>query len=198
MAAPSGWLISILGITLVLAGVATWQLVLAYRSRAALSPELKAELAGMPMAAIQVRAWWSLLIGVAAVAAIAALIGTTGGPARFWIDDDIRLVGTGAFILALVAHFVVLYLPLQRLRRDGGLDERDRRIVDRAPAVQSLLIVLTIVAWAIGLAERFHDAGAVPLVFLNLITGSAILAHAIGMSAGILVGYRRSAVDGQS
>ena len=97
----------------------------------------------------------------------------------------------------MIGHAIVLYVPLQGLRKRGGLDERDRRIVDRAPAFQGLLMILVLAAWVLGLGEAYHDPGAVPVVYLNLIFGSTLLMHALGMSLGIIVGYRRSNVDAE-
>jgi len=181
----------------VLAMVAAWQLIAAYRRGAAISAELRAEMADVPMAPLQLRAWRSMLLVLLGLAAITLLITTAGGAEVFWVDDDVRLAGTLGFIAVLIGHGIVLYAPLQGLRKRGDLDERDRRIVDRAPAFQGLLMILVLAAWVLGLGEAYHDPGAVPVVYLNLIFGSTLLMHPLGMSLGIVIGYRRSDVDAE-
>ena len=59
----------------------------------------------------------------------------------------------------------------------------------RAPVAQTALIVLGLAGWMVTLAQRFHDEGAVPMVYMYLIFGSVILLMLIGQSLGILLGY---------
>ena len=50
-------------------------------------------------------------------------------------------------------------------------------------------MVLALAAWVIVLGERFHDAGTVPMVYIHLIFGTAILANWLGHAVGIFFGY---------
>ena len=75
---------------------------------------------------------------------------------------------------------------------DGPLDERDLAILEKAPALEGLPMILTLVLWVVGLQQTYWDQGAVPLVYLYLIFWSVLLVKALALPVGVLVGYRRS------
>ncbi len=62
-------------------------------------------------------------------------------------------------------------------------------VLSRAGAIQSGVVLVALAAWILALANRFHDQGAVPVVYLYLLFGSIIIFNFIGQSVGILVGY---------
>ena len=76
----------------------------------------------------------------------------------------------------------------------GGvvLVERDRAILERAPAVQSVTTLLVLAAWMVLLTERFSSTGAVPVAWLQVVFWSCVMVHALGLPAGVLVGYRKA------
>jgi len=82
------------------------------------------------------------------------------------------------------------------LRKPGMVDERDRLIVDRAPRIQWLAVVFTLVAWTIALTEIYHDTGLVPSVFLFVIFMSILIVSTLAQSLGILIGYWSMNRDG--
>ena len=99
-------------------------------------------------------------------------------------------------MLLLLAILVVvggatIWLKAQIGREDGALDERDEAILGRASATQAGAILVTLVIWTIGLAEHFHEAGAVPVSYLYLICWCCIVVHLLGLPVGVLIGYRR-------
>jgi hypothetical protein len=55
--------------------------------------------------------------------------------------------------------------------------------------VQSTAVLLALAAWLVGLTQRFHDQGAVPMVYMYLIFGSIILVMMIAQSLGVLLFY---------
>ena len=77
------------------------------------------------------------------------------------------------------------------LRNKSMVDERDRLIADRAPQIQWLAVVFTMVAWTIALPEIYHQTGLVPSIFLYIIFMSVLIAGALGQSLGIIIGYWR-------
>jgi hypothetical protein len=77
------------------------------------------------------------------------------------------------------------------LRKPEQLDERDKLIMAKAPNVQYLAVLFSVVAWGIVLTEVFRDQGQVPVIYLTLIMISTLIIGTIAQSAGILLGYWR-------
>ena len=80
----------------------------------------------------------------------------------------------------------------------GSVDEREETIVSRASLVQPPAILIALAIWMVSLSERFHDAGAVPVVYLYLMFGSVILVMMIAQSLGVLLGHWMGERHGQS
>jgi hypothetical protein len=165
-------------------------LVLIYRAwpRPGLTPAERSEMAAAPMPPLKKRAWSGLVIGMLTLAVVWALVASRGA-AVYWSDDQFRLTVMLIFIAGLVAHALVTGLLVNRDRRAGLLDERDRSIQARAPVVQSTAVLLTLAAWTVWAGERFHDQGAVPMVYLYLLFGLVILVMMIAQSLGVLLFY---------
>ena len=84
--------------------------------------------------------------------------------------------------------------PLESAYLDRPLkqvDERDRLVMDRAPKIQWLSVILTLVVWYIVLNDLFWDQGQLPVVYLTLILISTLVISALAESLGILIGYWR-------
>ncbi|MBT6627913.1 MAG: hypothetical protein HOB49_12925 [Gemmatimonadetes bacterium] len=145
---------------------------------------------GLPMTRLQKRAWLSLAIGLSLSAAIVALFAVQGFDAY---DQDPTMQHTvlGLFLGTIMAS--LLTDPFGLPKRDGSeaSDERDSLIMDRAPRVQAVAIILTLAAWLIFLTVHYHGASVVPKTFLYLIFFSALIAYTLGLSLGILMGYRK-------
>lgn len=146
---------------------------------------------GLPATALQRISRWSLLAGLL-FASGAVVVVVRHGAEVTYDDDAVRLTFT---LLVLAGVFVLggaaIWLGMQARRDPRWLDERDRAIMDRAPAVQGVATLLTLAMWVIALTERFHDAGAVPVFYLTLLFWSCLMVHLLGLPLGILIGYRR-------
>ena len=145
----------------------------------------------LPTTLVQRVSGWALLAGLLLSAGAAGVV-VANGPDRTYAEDGVRLLFT---LLVLAAVFVVggVAIWLGRQGRDTSeLDERDRAILARAPAVQGGAMLVTLAVWVIGLMERFHDAGAVPVFYLNLVFWSCLLVNLLALPVGVLAGYRRS------
>jgi hypothetical protein len=175
----------ILAIAVGLAGLT----VVAWLRRPSLPPlEPGTELPATPL---QRLARWGLLLGVLPAVAAGWMV-VHYGPQRIYDDDGLRAVFT-LFLLAIIAVFLVVTVRLKTwvARPDGPVDERDREILARAPAWQSGGMLVTLAAWMVGLIERFHAAGAVPLFYLYLVFWSCWAVSLLALPLGVLFGYRR-------
>ena len=146
------------------------------------------------MAPLQKRAWWGLAIGVLWAAAIAVVFITKGGVTAFNEDASFRLLIDALYVGWLVVY-ALLMKSLLSLRRSGkdkvAVDERDRAILDRAPLIQLWAVIISLVAWTIGLTEIYHRDGQVPVTYMYLIFFSSIVIGTVSQSLGILIGYWR-------
>ena len=145
----------------------------------------------LPATPLQRLARWGLLLGVLPGIAIGVMLFWYGAQ-TIYDDDGLRLVFTGLLLL-IIAVFLVVVTRLKTwvARADSALDERDRAILAGAPRLQSAAMLVTLAAWMIGLIERFHSAGAVPMVYLYLVFWSCWVVSLLAFPLGILLGYRR-------
>ena len=139
------------------------------------------------MAPLQKRAFYGLTFGIDWDIAIVAVFILKGGSTTFDTDQTFRLIMDGIWVVGLIVYLVLFY-PI--LRKTNLVDERDKLIYDRSPRTQWLAVILTLVAWVIGLTEGFHGQG-VPTVFLYVMLFTILCVSAIAQCIGILVGYWR-------
>jgi hypothetical protein len=139
------------------------------------------------MAPLQKRAFYGIIFGVAWIIAMIVVFILKGGASVFNTDETFRLIMDSIWIGGLIVYLVLLY-PI--LGKTTLVDERDRLIYDRSPRIQWLAIIFTLVAWVIGLTERFHDQG-VPTVYLYLMFFTVLCVSSIAQCIGILFGYWR-------
>src|SRR5512136_539130 len=144
------------------------------------------------MAPLQKRAFYGLIFGIAWAVAIIAVFFLKGGATAFDTDQTFRLIMDGIWVGGLIVYLVLFY-PI--LRKTNLVDERDRLIYDRSPRTQWLAVILTLVAWVIGLTEGFRGQG-VPPVYLYIMFFTILCVSAIAGSIGILAGYWRMNRDG--
>jgi hypothetical protein len=145
----------------------------------------------LPATPMQKTARWSLAGGaVLAVAATALLV--VYGPDYVYDTDNVRMVFT-LLVLGSILIPGVATIQLHRKAKSSleQLDERDRAILERAPGIQALATLVNLAVWVIGLSERFHDAGAVPMFYIYLLFWSCLVMYVFGLPVGILIGYRK-------
>ena len=152
-----------------------------------------ADMPALPMTPLQFRAWLGLFLG-AVVSAILGFLIYQQGPTAFFDDADMRLVFY-ALLAGAAASWSIVHSVAKR-RRDVPLDERDEAILQRAPAVQSGLILVSLAVWAVALTESYRDEGSIPVVFAMLIFWSSWMMHIVGLAVGVLIGYRRANANG--
>ena len=141
------------------------------------------------MAPLQKRAWWGLGTGLVFAAAFILVFILKGGIETFDEDQGFRIIINVLWVGGLVANLVIVTLAL---RKHGMVDERDLRIVERAPRVQWPAVVLTLAVWMIALTEVYSDTGQIPSVFMYVIFMSVLIVSTLAQSLGILIGYWKS------
>ena len=138
------------------------------------------------MAPLQKRALVSLVIGVIFAAAIAVIFITQGDVTVFDEDAGLRWTVYALWVGVPLQYLIAMKLTL---RKPGQVDERDKLIMERAPRIQFLAVLFSLIAWVIVLTEVFRDQGQVPIIYLTLMMISALVVGTIALSLGILIGY---------
>ena len=145
------------------------------------------------MAPLQKRALYSLVIGVVFAIALIMVFVAKGDVTTFDEDLGFRAIVYALWIGVPLAYLIVVNLTL---RKPGQVDERDRLIMERAPRIQFLAVLFSLIAWVIVLTEVFRDQGQVPVIYLTLIMISTLIIGTIAQSLGILIGYWRGVSHG--
>jgi len=192
----ANWIVPILGAVIVFGVLGLILLVRVWPRRSDLTAEERAEMAAAPMPPLKKRALLGLAIGVV-TATITTWLVATNGAAEYWENDDLRLQVVIVFIVGLISHSLVPALLMLKDESTGGIDERDRAILARAPAVLFPAVLLTLGAWNVSFTLRFHDEGAVPMVYMYLLFGSVLLVMMIAQSLGVLLFYWIGVGDGE-
>ncbi|HUT67742.1 MAG TPA: hypothetical protein VMW86_04240 [Dehalococcoidales bacterium] len=138
------------------------------------------------MAPLQKRAWWGLGVGLVFALAFLLVFILMGGIETFDEDQGFRIIIDVLWVGGLVANLAIVNLAL---RKPGMADERDLRIVERAPRIQWLAVVVTLVAWTIALNEVYSDTGQIPALFMYVIFMSVLIVSTLAQCLGILIGY---------
>jgi hypothetical protein len=141
------------------------------------------------MAPLQKRALYALLIGLVLAIALVAVFIIKGDITRFDEDEGFRFIVYGLWIGVPVVYLVLVNLTL---RKPTQIDERDRVIMERAPKVHLVAVLLSLAAWIIVLTEVYWEPRQIPVVFLTLIFISTLVVSTLAQSLGILIGYWKS------
>ena len=128
------------------------------------------------------------MIGVVFAIALIVIFIAKGDVTTFDEDLGFRLIVYALWIGVPLAYLIVVNLTL---RKPEQVDERDRLIMERAPRIQFLAVLFSLIAWVIVLTEVFRDQGQVPVIYLTLIMISTLIIGTIAQSLGILIGYWR-------
>ncbi len=140
------------------------------------------------MAPLQKKALWGLIIGLAFAIAFTLVFLLMGGISTFNEDRGFRIIIDILWIGGLVANGIIIN---STLHKKGMVDERDRLILGRAPRVQWMAVIFTLVVWVIGLNEAYQKTDLIPGVFLYVMFMSVLIISAIAQCLGIIIGYWR-------
>jgi hypothetical protein len=147
------------------------------------------ELRGLPPTPLQRLAWLGLGASLSAGAGLGLVVAVGGASgleesAYRWVFWVLLVVGIGAWMTAW--H--------RTNRHHGGaiIDERDRAILARSLSVESIVVLLALVAWMMTLTEVFREEGTMPIAYVQLLFWSTFLVAIFGRSLGIILGYRQA------
>ena len=146
------------------------------------------EMSGLPTTPLERLGWIGLaitgLVGLG-LAALVVFVGVT--------DLQENTISRGISILMLGGLTAWLLAWSAVKRRSGGavVDERDRAILARSLSVESMVVLLSLVAWTVVLTEVYWDEGVAPVGYFQLLFWSTFVGGAFGRSLGIVMGYRR-------
>ena len=145
----------------------------------------------LPLTPLQRHSYWSLGVAAVITAAIATILAVYGPESMG--ESVVRLVAEVLSVVGLAGYLAISSRWL--LRTDAPeevLDERDRAILERAPAAQAQAVVVLMAAWAVILTEAYWRTGQVPIVFMALIFWSCLLISTMALPIGVLIGYSRN------
>jgi hypothetical protein len=142
------------------------------------------------MAPLQKRALFSLIIGILLAAALVIVFIARGDVTTFDEDLGFRMIVYALWIAVPLAYLLVVNLTI---RKPGMIDERDKLIIARAPKVQLMAVIFSLLAWVIVLTEVYRDEGQVPVIYLTLIIISILIISTLAQALGILIGYWKGA-----
>ncbi len=183
------WMVPLLGGIVGVGVIAIYLVSRAWARRSRLTPEQRQEVDAAPMPRLQKRALVSFLLGAATLGLISAIL-MKYGAAEYWANDDLRLTVVLIFLAGMAMYVGTLLVMVNPLSSAGaGLDERDRKVLAQASAVQSAMVLVALAIWTTALGQWFHEEGAVPMVYMYLIFGTVVLVNWIGHAAGIVLGY---------
>ena len=142
-----------------------------------------------PMTSLQKRAWVGLGAGLIVCTALIYLF-STYGIMTVMENDRLRHIYTGFWIGFLILYVVIVVGHIAKAEfGKATVDERDQRILSRAPNVQRIAILLTVIAWSIALTESFRGTDGIPTDYMYVIVASAFIVDLMAFSVGILLGY---------
>ncbi len=142
-----------------------------------------------PMTSLQKRAWIGLGVGLIVCTALIYLF-STYGIMTVMETDRLRHIYTGFWIGFLLLYVIIVMGHVAKAEFGKAIvDERDRRILSRAPNIQRIAILLTVVAWSIALTESFRGTDGIPTDYMYVIVASALIVDLMAFSVGILLGY---------
>ena len=153
------------------------------------------------MAPLQKRALYGLVLGIIWAVLLVILFITKGGISVYSEDSTMRLT-LGALLVGGAIAYLLVVSPLIKLpgKREIVVDERDKGILERAPRIQLVAILISLAVWCIALTEYYWTAGQIPVIFPYIMLLSMLIVNVLAASLGILLGYGRMAklTEGES
>ncbi len=144
------------------------------------------------MAPLQKRALYGLVLGIIWAILLVSIFIAKGGASAYSENPTMRLT-LGALLVAGAIAYLLVVSPLIKLpgKKEIAIDERDKGILERAPRIQLVAIIISLAVWCIALTEYYWTPGQIPVVFPYLMLLSMLIVNVLAASLGILIGYWR-------
>lgn len=149
-------------------------------------------MSGMPTTPLERLGWIGLIVTTIVAAGLAAISLTQGS--SFFEDNKPARLLFWALILVGIGVWAGAWYVIKKRSGASVLDERDRAILARSFSVESVVVLLSLLAWTVTLTEVFGEEGAIPVGYLQLLFWSTFILGAFGRSLGIVLGYRREVI----
>jgi hypothetical protein len=140
------------------------------------------------MAPLQKRAWWGFGVGLVFAIAFTLVFIFMGGIKTFDTNQGFRIIIDVLWVGGLVANLAIVNTIVLR---PGMVDERDSRVMEKAPLIQWLAVIFTLLAWMLVLNEVYQSTGLIPAVYLYVIFMSVLIVSTLAQCLGIVIGYWR-------
>jgi hypothetical protein len=154
-----------------------------------LTPEERKERSSVPLSLLQKVSLAGLVLGIVECDALYIIFRIKGGSAEYWDNDSMRLLVVAIFIGTLVVQSVFIGIGTR------GADERELRAIKSAPQFQVVAIIIGLVLWQTYLGQKFHDTGAIPVVYNYLTFGTIFILYMMSWFAGVLCSNRFGRLD---
>jgi uncharacterized membrane protein len=149
------------------------------------------------MAPLQKRALYGLILGIIWAVLLVSLFITKGGASAYSEDPTMRRTLIALLMGGAIAYLLLVSPRIKLLSKKIVIDERDRIILERAPRIQLVAMMMSLAIWSISLTEYYWTAGQLPVIFLYIILMSMLIVNVLAASLGILIGYWRMGSAGE-
>ena len=144
------------------------------------------------MAPLQKRALYGLILGIIWAILVVSVFMAKGGASAYSEDSTMRLTLGALLVGGVIAYLLIVSLRINLPGKEKiVIDERDKRILERAPRIQLVAILISLAVWCIALTEYYWTLRQIPVVFPYLILLSMLIVKVLADSLGILLGYWR-------
>jgi len=143
------------------------------------------------MAPLQKRALYGLILGIIWAVLLVSLFITKGGASAYSEDPTMRRTLIALLMGGAVAYLLLVSPRIGMFKKKIVIDERDKVIMERAPRIQLVAMMMSLAIWSISLTEYYWTAGQLPVIFLYIILMSMLIVNVLSASLGILIGYWR-------
>ena len=142
----------------------------------------------MPMAMLQTRAMWNLVVTTLGIAVLFLMFAGQPITEFFW---DARYGGSLTLVIMIVIIInAIMMAPTGKKGKWARLlDERDEVVLALANQWQIIGLVILSIIWTIGLTETYWDSRSIPITFPYLMFWSNLLMLSFSRSLGIIYGY---------
>lgn len=107
------------------------------------------------MAPLQKRALYGLILGIIWAVLLVSLFITKGGASAYSEDPTMRRTLIALLMGGAVAYLLLVSPRIGMFKKKIVIDERDKVIMERAPRIQLVAMMMSLAIWSISLTEYY-------------------------------------------